>query len=348
MKNKIWLITAAVMIIVVSMIFVFVPACAEKEKETEVFHWRMQTFVPPGGIETETHWPRIISEIEERTGGRLQIEFLLEGAAYPFEGMFDAVAQGGLDAINFSGPFFSGVIPVGDVELGLPMAFDSADEHYDLIWNGGLIDIYREAYMEHNIYLAGLYTTGPMTPLTNFPVSTVEDFQGHTLRATFAQHMLEALGVAPVVTSYGEMYLALERGTVDGTYTTVFALEDLQLMEVVDYVIYPAWTVGSTVDFLVNLDRWNELPSDIQEIVEGVFKDLSPWTEETTMAQTNMALDKAQNEYGVTLITLPPEEVAKLRVAALSEWQALAERDPYSKRAVDLIIQFNQDKGRLD
>jgi TRAP-type C4-dicarboxylate transport system substrate-binding protein len=321
---------------------------APTETEPEVIKWRVQSFTPVANFEYQVTYPRIIEEIEKKTGGRLDITLLPSGAVCPPAAMFDTVAKGGIEAIFYSGPFYSGTIPVANVEHGLPFAWEDGYELNELLYKHGLIDVYRKAYEEHNIHLAGVWVGKSWGLMTKFPVHSLEDLKGHRIRAVGpSAAMLVDLGVATVATPFAELYMTLERGITEGTCSAYTALGAMNLREVVDYSIFPPLLNPDTLNFLVNLDEWNKLSPDIQEAIEQAIIDLLPSLWEVAEQEAHDNLKVAQEQHGHTIITLPDSEVAKLKEIAVSHWKKIAEIDDYCKEAVDIIIEWNKQKGRL-
>jgi len=341
MKRMVWLIFLSLMLVIL--------IGSAQKVNAKVFTWRMQNFCPPASFEHKVILPKIIDEIKKKTGGRLDIKALPPGAVCPPPAMFETVAKGGIEAILFSGPFYSGILPVSDVEWGLPFAWEDGYECNWMLWNYGLIDkVYRKAYKEHNIHLLGVWAAVPFGLMTRFPVHSVDDLKGRKIRAVgVGRNILNALGASTVVTPYAELYITLERGIAEGTYSPYNALGEMKLREVAQYSSFPPWINPDTLNILVNLDEWNKLPADIQKGCEQALRDLLPWLWEVSKKNAHESLELAKRDYKHTIITLPPEEVAKLKELALVEWKKIAQKDAYCKNAVEMIIEWNKVKGWL-
>lgn len=351
MKSRIGF-SMLVLMLVTSLLASYVePTMAAEVSKTpqKVIRWRMQTFTPPGSFTYKKLLPRIVEEVKKKTGGRFELVILPPGAVCPAPAMFETVSRGGIEAVQYSGPFYSGILPVGDVEFGLPFAWEDGHECNKMLWDYGLIDkVFRPAYKTQNVYLQGVWGAGPFGLITKFPINKLEDLKGRRIRATGpGRDMLDALGAATVITPFSELYLTLERGITEGTYTVYDSLVEMKLKEVTKYSIFPPWLNGDTMNILFNLEEWNKLPPDIQKGSEQALKDLLPWLWEVSLEEASHAIDVAKKESGHTVITLPSGEVAKLKKLALEQWKKLAGKDPYCKQAVDMIIEWNKQKGRL-
>ncbi|NES05734.1 MAG: ABC transporter substrate-binding protein, partial [Okeania sp. SIO2F4] len=100
-------------------------------------------------------------------------------------------------------------------------------------------------------------------------INTLADLNGLKMRIPgLGGDVMSKLGVNVQVLPGGEVYLALERGAIDAAeFTGPYDDEKLGLYKAAKYYYYPGWwEPGLTLDVLVNLDAWNKLPTEYQEI----------------------------------------------------------------------------------
>jgi TRAP-type mannitol/chloroaromatic compound transport system substrate-binding protein len=101
-------------------------------------------------------------------------------------------------------------------------------------------------------------------------IGSVADLEGVKMRiAGLGGMVMEKLGVVPQQIPGSDVYPALERGTIDAAeWVGPYDDEKLGLYRIAPYYYYPAfWEGGPTVHFLVNLDRWNELPPAYKSVL---------------------------------------------------------------------------------
>ena len=101
-------------------------------------------------------------------------------------------------------------------------------------------------------------------------IKTVDDLKGLKFRiGGWAGKTLQKLGVVPQQIAGGEIYPALEKGTIDAAeWVGPYDDEKLGFNKVAPYYYYPGWWEGGTAQhFMVNLAKWNELPKSYQAIV---------------------------------------------------------------------------------
>jgi TRAP-type C4-dicarboxylate transport system substrate-binding protein len=120
-----------------------------------------------------------------------------------------------------------------------------------------------------------LHGHGPGILHTKKAVNKLEDLKGMKIRCTgMAAKIVAALGATPVAMPMGETYDAISRGVVDGSMAPQEALQGWKWGEVVKFTIENYGSSYSTGMFVVmNKDKWNALPPDIQNIIEKVNEE---------------------------------------------------------------------------
>ena len=149
------------------------------------------------------------------------------------------------------------------------------------------------------------------------PLRTLEDFKGMQVR----QHslplgdLIAALGAEGQFVAFAEVYTALERGILDAGVTGVLPGYGQKWYEVTDYLVGPIPARPHNT-IVMNLDRWNELPQDIQQIIleegerysENALTKVDQWEQEGI--DSNIAA-------GMEYIEFTPEIKAAIREAAI-------------------------------
>ena len=138
---------------------------------------------------------------------------------------------------------------------------------------GNGMKLIRELYASYNLvnFLGG-QTGTQMGGWFRKEIKSPEDFKGLKFRiAGFAGQVLAKLGVVPQQLPAGEIYSALEKGTIDAAeFVGPYDDEKLGLAKVAKNYYYPAWWEGSAaLSFLVNKKKWDELPPSYQAAWEA-------------------------------------------------------------------------------
>src|SRR6201981_658856 len=130
--------------------------------------------------------------------------------------------------------------------------------------HGGGLELMREFLKDYNIYNLPAGNTGAqMGGWYRKEIKTVEDLQGLKFRiGGWAGAVLTKLGVVPQQIAGGDIYPALEKGTIDAAeWVGPYDDEKLGFYKVAKYYYYPGWWEGGTaLHFFINTDKWDALP----------------------------------------------------------------------------------------
>jgi len=252
-----------------------------------------------------TDWAK---EIEKRTNGKVQITMFPGGTLTPPDKCYDGVVKG-ISDIGYSVLAYTrGKFPLTEV-ADLPLGIKSGLVATKLI---------NEYYKKFNpkefneVKVMYLHGHGPGIIHTKKAVRKLEDLKGMKIRCTgLAAKIAAALGATPVAMPMSETYDSLSRGVVDGSMAPMEALSTWKWGEVVKFTTEDYGASYSTGFFVVmNKDKWNALPPDIQKIIEKVNEE---WIEKTGKVWDE--IDKAGREFtlklGNQIIPLSKEENEK-------------------------------------
>src|SRR5207244_12265606 len=138
---------------------------------------------------------------------------------------------------------------------------------------GGGEQLMNDFYKKFNIiaFMAG-NTGAQMGGWFRKEIKTPADLNGLKMRiGGFAGTVLAKLGCVPQQIAGGDIYAALEKGTIDAAeWVGPYDDEKLGLSKIAKYYYYPGWWEGSTANHvMINLTKWNELPKRYQSIFAG-------------------------------------------------------------------------------
>jgi TRAP-type C4-dicarboxylate transport system substrate-binding protein len=243
--------------------FVASPAIAQVKLNYSVFFP-----APHKNAVLATEWAK---EIEKRTGGKVQITVFPGGTLTPADKCYDGVVKG-ISDIGFSVLAYTrGKFPLTEVS-DLPLGMKTA-----LVATKVINDYYKKFKLKEfdEVKVMYLHGHGPGIIHSKKEVKTLEDLKGMKIRCTgMAAKIAAALGATPVAMPMGETYDALSRGVVNASMAPQEALQGWKWGEVVKYTIENFSSSYSTGMFVVmNKDKWNALPPDIQKIIEQVNEE---------------------------------------------------------------------------
>ncbi len=225
-------------------------------------------FFPPTHIQSKLaeSWCK---EVGKRTNGRVKVEYYpgqtLTKAAQCYDGTVTGISDLGFSVLAYTGGRFP-VMSAIDLPLGYPNG---------KVATAVINDVYRH-FMPKELLdtkVMYLHAHGPgLIHTRDKMVAKLEDLQGLKLRGhgTSAKFQ-KALGATPVSAPMPERYQMIQKGVVQGASYPFEANKGWRLGEVTDYAV-AAFSAAYTTSFFVvmNRDKWNSLPSDIQSIIEEI------------------------------------------------------------------------------
>lgn len=352
MKNKLKIVlTVMVMILGMSIL----AACGSNESKTEqtsstgsstdssdnaekTFSLKMNSNYPKyeglPGIELPTD---VFSEqVKEKTNNQVDIEVFFSSQLVPTEQTLDAVRSGTVDLAHTTA-YWSEILPTADL-LMLPLAFEGPDHFLHVMTETDVRSIMEEEFAENGVKLLQFWSNGPYGLMTNKPIETIEDFKGQALRSGVAswEPWLKELGVAPSVISPAEQYQAISQGIVDGSIYGIAAVEVEKFHEILDYLIVPAIQDPVLGFVIMNLDKWNQLPQDVQDTITEVALELEAQNMELIKEQTQHYIDFAKDN-GMTVIEIEDNEWEKIVDSAQILFDEYEGKNERTKQILDII-----------
>jgi TRAP-type C4-dicarboxylate transport system substrate-binding protein len=269
-KGLVWGIVVVVVIIAAIVIY----SVTKPSKVTgPAIELTYANFFPP------THFNAVLGEewaqeIEKRTNGRVKFTYYPGGALLKGPGMYDGVVKGVTDVGMSLFAYTAGRFPVMEA-LDLPMGYPSG-RVATFVAN----DFYNKFKPEElkDVKLFYLHAHGPGILHSKRAVKTMEDIKGLKIRCTgFSAKAAAALGGVPVAMGQGAAYEALQKGVVEATLSPMEVLKGWKQAEVIKYTT-ECYSVGYTTAMYVimNLDKWNSLPKDVQRVFEKVSEEWIP------------------------------------------------------------------------
>jgi TRAP-type C4-dicarboxylate transport system substrate-binding protein len=268
-------------------------------------------FFPPthGQSKAAADWAK---EIEKRTDGRVKINVFSGGTLTPADQTYDGVVKGISDLGMSCFAYTRGRFPIMEV-LDLPMGYPNGRTATRVA--NDFFTKFKPKELD-GVKVLYIHAHGPGLLHTLKPVQSLRDLKGMKIRSTgLSAKVVEMLGAVPVAMPQGGTYEALQRGVVDGTFTPIETLKGWKQAEVVKYTTDSSGVGYTTAMFVVmNLEKWNALPKDIQDIFEAVS---GQWVD--VHGQTWDTLDLEGRQYTLSLgnkvISLSKEENARWKKA---------------------------------
>ena len=211
------------------------------------------------------------AKIKARTNGRLSIRAFPDSILGGDPAMISQLRSGALEIMATPGAFLNSIVPIAAIE-NVAFAFPNRDVAFKAM-NGKVGDIVKAGIRAVNIVVMDKIWENGFRDITTStkPIRNIADLQGLKIRVSPGKIRIDtfqSLGASPTAISAGELYTALQTKVVDGQENPLLNIETLKLYEVQKYcsLSHHMWT-GYWI--LVNQDKWNSLPKDIQ----GIFAE---------------------------------------------------------------------------
>jgi TRAP-type mannitol/chloroaromatic compound transport system substrate-binding protein len=253
------------------------PAIAQSMPELK---WRMTTSWPKsldtlfGGADT------MAKAVAEATDNKFQIQTFAGGEIVPGLQALDATSNGTVELSHTAAYYYFGKDPT--FAFGASVAF-GPNQRLNQGWyyQGGGREVLDEFYKKYNVVglLAG--NTGcQMGGWFRKEIKSVSDLKGLKFRiGGFPGRVIAKLGGVPTSIAGGDIYPALEKGTIDAAeWVGPYDDEKLGFYKVAKHYYYPGWWEGGTMlTAFVNLDKWNSLPKSYQAILTQAAAYANDW-----------------------------------------------------------------------
>lgn len=218
------------------------------------------------------------------------------------EGLQEGLVEAGLVPVNK----WSGMIPAADV-FEMPFIYKDLSSVKKFI-DAGAGELLDKEFQKRAVKTLFWVDYGYIQFFNNKrPLTKPDDFKGLKMR-TFSSgdaDTLKVLGAAPTVMSSSEMYMALQRGAVDGATTGMPAAVSRKVHEVQKFMTEANYT---TAQFVVQANQkwWEKLPQDQREAILRAGKDAEAWIR-GAIAQSEEEARKVIQKAGVQIHQLTPE-----------------------------------------
>src|ERR1700681_2214280 len=253
------------------------PAIAQTPGEVK---WRLASSFPKS-LDTIYGAAEVISKrVASATNNKFQIQVFAGGEIVPPFGVVDAVQNATVQCCHTAPYYFFGKDPTFAFGCAIPFGMNARQQNAWMLHGGGR-QLYNDFLKDYNIVSFGAGNTGAqMGGWFRKEIKTVADLKGLKMRIGGAGGLpLTKLGVVPQQIPGGDIYPALEKGTIDAAeWVGPYDDEKLGFFKVAKNYYYPGWWEGQTqASDYINLGQWNELPKTYQAILAAACAETQSW-----------------------------------------------------------------------
>jgi TRAP-type C4-dicarboxylate transport system substrate-binding protein len=268
------------------------------------FDFTMAVIPAPGDV-----YASLTSTVPERfaraTGGKVKVT--ISDSLVPGGQIVSAVRDGRVDMSAALHTYLAAEEPRFSI-FNLPGLIGGMPDYQKVgegFWFDDTHRIWRERYK--SVVLAeGGWCSQRLFSKT--PIRTIEDFRNKRLRVHNPQtaELMNALGAKPVPLALPEVMPSLERGVIDGVFTSACYGDGQEYWRVAKYV--QDWALGPITGWavIVNADVWSKVPADLRDKIDVEMKALQKEALGNHAKYDNAAIERMKAG-GADLWTAPPE-----------------------------------------
>ncbi|MCE2998292.1 MAG: TRAP transporter substrate-binding protein [Betaproteobacteria bacterium] len=308
--------------------------------------WRLASSFPKN-LDTLFGAGEILSRrVAEGTDGKFQIRVFAAGEIVPGLQVLDAVQNGTVQCGHTAPYYYIGKDPAFAFATALPFGLNARQQNA-WMYHGGGMQLLAELFKDYGCVQFPSGNTGvQMGGWYRKEIKSVADLKGLKMRvAGIAGQVLARLGVVAQQIAGGELYQALERGTIDAAeWVGPYDDEKLGLQKVAKFYYYPGWWEGGPqLSTIVNIKQWESLPKAYRSVFESACAEANVSMLAHYDAKNPEALKKLVAG-GAQLRQFPKPIMEAAHKAAFEIYDEMAAKSAHFKRIYAQWLRFRADQ----
>jgi TRAP-type mannitol/chloroaromatic compound transport system substrate-binding protein len=285
------------------------------------------------------------AKVKAMSGGKFEITTHAPGELVPAFGTVDALQNGTVEAANTAPYYYFGKDETFALGCAIPFGLNSRQMTAWMMEGNGL-KLMREFYAGYNIINFPMGNTGAqMGGWFRKEIKSLADFKGLKFRCGgFAGKVVERIGGVPQNIPGGEIYQALEKGTIDAAeWVGPYDDQKLGFVKVAKNYAYPGWWEGGPqLDLHINMKAWDALSAENKAIVEAAsaFAHLDM---QAKYDGKNAAALKALVSQGAKLFPFPKPLMDEAFKQAMGLYDEIGAKNPRWKKVYDDYSAFRKE-----
>ncbi|MCX7660830.1 MAG: TRAP transporter substrate-binding protein [Caldimonas manganoxidans] len=312
-----------------------------------VVRWRCASSFPKtldtiyGGAET------FAKKVHDMSGGKFQVSVHAGGELMPPFGIVDALQNGTVEMGHTVPYYYFGKDPTFAIGAAIPFGLNSR-QMTAWMFEGNGLKLMREFYAQYNIInFAGGNTGAQMAGWFRKEINTVNDYKGLKFRiGGFSGEVIKRLGGVPQNIPGGEIYQALEKGTIDAAeWIGPYDDQKLGFYKVAPFYYYPGWWEGGPqIDFFINIKAYEALSAEFKAIVEAAATFAHVEMQAKYDARNPVALKQLVAQK-VQLKAFPKAVIDAAFKEAMALYSELSAKNPNWKKVYTDYANFRRDQN---
>jgi TRAP-type mannitol/chloroaromatic compound transport system substrate-binding protein len=309
--------------------------------------WRLAPSSPPPLDTTLGAAEVFAAKVKAMSGGKFEISTHAAGELMPAFGVVDGVQQGTIEVAHTAPYYFFGKSEVFALGCAIPFGLNSR-QMTAWMYEGNGLKLMREFYAKYNIVnFPGGNTGAQMGGWYRKEIKTMADMKGLKMRiGGFAGRVLERMGGVPQNIPGGEIYQALEKGTIDAA-EWIGPYDDLKLgfHKVAPFYYYPGWWEGGLqLDLYINQKAYDALSPENKAIVESASAFAHVETQAKYDARNPGALKQLVSQ-GAKLRPFPQDLLTEAFKQSMGLYEELSAKNENWKKVYSDYARFRSDQN---
>jgi TRAP-type mannitol/chloroaromatic compound transport system substrate-binding protein len=289
---------------------------------------------------------KLSQKLTRLSGGQIDLRVNEPGALVPALQAIQATGQGSVDAAWSNAGFFAGTDSAFNMFAAVPFG-PGIPEYLAWVHHGGGLQLSREMFGKHGVHNIPCAIIPPeASGWFRKEIKSVNDLKGLKMRFFgLGAKAIAKLGVATQLLAPGDIFQALQLGTLDATEFSLPVMDQkLGFHQVAKFYYFPGWHQQATfLEFYINANKWKGLSDQHKAMIESACGDLTRDVIAEGEATQFKAMNEMRDKNGVQIKKWPPEIMAAFEKAWHEVIAEESKANPNFKRVYDSYANFRKD-----
>ncbi len=281
--------------------------------------------------------------LEERTKGRIKVTvYGAKSMAQSDTELGEIVRQNTVQMVNVPTHTLSAMANIPEYKIfEFPYLFSSWEEIYKVLDSDMAKRWAQKLEKDAGVTVYHGLVKGWLSIGTKKgPINVPGDLKGlkiRTMSTDMQMGLISSFGASPTIIAYGELYTAVQQGTVDGMLTATSLYKTDKFCEVIKYLSI----VRATAHFhmtTINKKWLDSLPADLRAIFDQSIKDFTMFARDGEKKLDGEAIIAMEKENGVKIRQYTEQELAPFKTATKAVWEK--NYDLPGKGVLDDVLKF--------
>ena len=289
---------------------------------------------------------KLSKKLDRISGGTLELRVNEPGALVPALQAIQATGQGSVDAAWSNAGFFAGTDSAFNMFAAVPFG-PAIPEYLAWLHHGGGLQLSREMFAKHGVYNVPCAIIPPeASGWFRKEIKSVSDMKGLKMRFFgLGAKVMAKLGVSTQLLAPGDIFQALQLGTIDATEFSLPVMDQkLGFHQVAKFYYFPGWHQQATfLEFYINQKKWASLSEQHKAMIEAACGELTRDVIAEGEATQWKAMTEMRDKNGVQIKQWSPEIMAAIHKAWDDVVKEESAANPNFKKVYDSYAKFRAD-----